>query len=80
MKPYLTDCTRVIVEEITTHRLTQPQIAQTYALAMRSYRAGVDRPDWGEINRAILARWKPSSLGRIKAMAWKWMSARPGGG
>ncbi len=48
---------------------TQRQVAQTYALAMRSMQHG-EKPDWKRINAAILKRWKPSGLIRIKKMAW----------
>ena len=45
--------------------LTQRQIAQTYALGLRSSWP----TDWARVNAAILKRW-PKGLERIKKMAW----------
>lgn len=62
-------CVETVIENEIAQGLTQRQIAQTYALALRS-----DWPtDWAHVNRAILARW-PKGLERIKTAAWsgKW--------
>lgn len=61
----LTACELVILNEIK-QGLNQKQIAQTYALALRSS----DNVDWKKINDAIIARWSKSGLNRIKEMAW----------
>jgi hypothetical protein len=58
-------CADVILNEIKQGG-TQKQIAQTYALALRS----TWPTDWKAINEAIIARWSPKALGRIKNMAW----------
>lgn len=56
---------QVIINEIE-QGCTQRQIAQTYALALRS-----DEPtDWKAANKAIIERWSISGLDRIKKMAW----------
>ena len=66
----LVDCTVVIINEIE-QGLTQGCIAQTYAMALISASRGIDEPDWGTINRAIIARWSMAGLERIKRKAWK---------
>ena len=52
----------------------QRQIAQTYALAIRSSWP----TDWPRVNKAITAKW-PKALERIKRMAWSGdcFSAKP---
>lgn len=69
---YLLDCARVIEDEIAA-KMTQPEIAKTYALAMLSDRAGVCEADWKRINRAIIDRWSMAGLGRVKRLAHKEM-------
>ena len=46
--------------------LNQKQIAQTYALGLRSSRP----TDWRKVNRMIVERWSTAGLVRIKKMAW----------
>ncbi len=58
------DVEQLIEREIAA-KLTQRQIAQTYALAMKSSYP----TDWARVNAAIVARW-PKGLERIKKMAW----------
>lgn len=53
-----------VIENEIEQGCTQKQIAQSYALGMRSSWP----TDWGRVNRAILARW-PKGLERIKKMA-----------
>ena len=67
-------CTSTILDEVAEGQ-RQADIATTYALAMRSEAAGCDSPDWPAINRAILGRWKPSGLERIKKRAHKLLAA-----
>ena len=54
-----------VVENEIKQGLHQRDVAQTYALALRSSY----KTDWPRVNRAILARW-PKGLKRIKEMAW----------
>ena len=67
----LTDCTRIIIDEVAFLRCRQKEVAWTYGMALLSERRGRDNPDWKAINAAILDRWKPSGLERIKRTAWK---------
>ena len=60
----LADVEGVIEQEIKLG-LNQRQIAQTYALGLRS----TWPTDWARVNAAIMARW-PKGLERIKTMAW----------
>ena len=60
----IADVENVIENEIAM-KCTQRQIAQTYALAIRSSWP----TDWARVNAAITARW-PKGLNRIKEMAW----------
>ena len=56
---------RVIGNEIKLG-CTQKQVAQTYALALRSSWP----TDWPKVNKLIVDRWSASGLERIKKMAW----------
>lgn len=53
-----------VIESEIEKGLNQRQIAQTYALALRSSWP----TDWLRVNNAILTRW-PKGLNRIKEMA-----------
>jgi len=44
----------------------QRQIAQTYALAIRSSY----KTDWAVVNAMIVERWSVVGLNKIKTMAW----------
>jgi hypothetical protein len=59
-------CESVILNEIKLG-LSQKQIAQSYALALRSSWP----TDWKKVNEAIIAKWSFKALNRIKEMAWK---------
>lgn len=61
----LTACESVIENEIKMG-LNQTQIAQSYALALRSSWP----TDWKRVNKAIIKRWSFAGLNRIKEMAW----------
>lgn len=63
-------CTQVICDQVAVKQATQKEIALTYAMAIKSAAQKADDPDWGTINRAILARWKMSGLERIKKRAF----------
>ena len=58
-------CVESVIENEIAMGLNQKQIAQTYALALRSSWP----TDWTRVNKAILAKW-PRGLERIKKMAW----------
>jgi len=64
MKIELADVEGVIEREIL-QGCNQRQIAQTYALGIRS----TWPTDWKRVNAAIVTRW-PKGLERIKKMAW----------
>jgi len=54
-----------MIENEIAHGSNQRQIAQTYALGIRS----TWPTDWKRVNAAIVAKW-PKGLERIKKMAW----------
>jgi hypothetical protein len=58
-------CVESVIENEIKRGCTQRQIAQTYALGIRSSWP----TDWEKVNEMILARW-PKGLTRIKEMAW----------
>jgi hypothetical protein len=66
MQIELANCTQTLLDEIDNDRLDKIDIAQTYALAMRS----TEPTDWGIVNRAIITRWGEDTLERIKALGW----------
>lgn len=63
----LANCTQVLLREIAGKQFTQRDIAKTYSMALGSS----EPTDWKVVNHAILQRWKPSGLVRIKEWAWK---------
>ena len=58
------------VEEVIKNEIKQglkrKQIAQTYALALRS----TWKTDWKAVNKMIIERWSPAGLKYIKDLAW----------
>lgn len=58
-------CVEQVIENEIKQGCTQRQIAQTYALGLRSSWP----TDWAKVNAMILAKW-PKGLTRIKEMAW----------
>lgn len=58
-------CVESVIENEIKQGCNQRQIAQTYALGLRSSWP----TDWAKVNAAILAKW-PKGLTRIKEMAW----------
>ncbi len=62
----LAGCEGLLLREIADSNCKQRDIAQTYALALRSS----DKPNWSIVNRAIVERWSHSGLEHIKKMAW----------
>lgn len=59
-------CVESVIENEIKQGCNQTQIAQTYALALRS----TYKTDWKVVNDMIIARWSFSGLNRIKEMAW----------
>lgn len=51
-------------------KVTQKDVALTYAMAIKSMAQKADEPDWETINRAIIAKWGMSGLERIKKRAF----------
>lgn len=62
----LCNCTQVLLDEIAMKDSRRIDIAQTYALALRSSTP----TDWKRVNEAIIARWSASALRWIKDRAW----------
>jgi hypothetical protein len=60
--------TRTIINEIEVLKLTQKDVALTYALAIFNSMSEVD---WSAVNKSIANRWSPSARERIKKIAWK---------
>lgn len=58
-------CVEVVIENEIKQGLTQKQIAQSYALGLRSSWP----TDWKRVNQAIIARWPVAGLNRIKKLA-----------
>lgn len=59
-------CVESVIENEIKIGLNQRQIAQTYALGLRSSWP----TDWKRVNEAIVKRWSIAGLNRIKKMAW----------
>jgi hypothetical protein len=59
-------CVEQVIQNEIKQGLNQKQIAQTYALGLRSSWP----TDWAKVNKMILDRWSPAGLERIKKMAW----------
>lgn len=67
---YLTCCTFVLCNEIENLRLTQKEVAITFASALRSEAAGADKVDWEKVGAAAVKRWSPSGWSRVKERGW----------
>ncbi len=65
----MANCEWVIENEIA-QGVPQKDIALTYAAAVRAECAG-RAVDWRRINTAILTKWSPKALDRIKGAAFK---------
>jgi hypothetical protein len=59
-------CVEMVIENELTQGCSQKQIAQTYALALRSSWP----TDWAKVNGMIIKKWSANALERIKKMAW----------
>jgi len=64
----LADCERLLLEEIGRPELKRADIAQTYALTLKSSER--ERVNWAKVNLAIITRWSKSGLHWIKQQAW----------
>lgn len=62
----LANCTIYLLDEITNRHMHRRDVAQSYALAMKSSEA----TDWALVNQAIIKRWSKSGLAYIKRQAW----------
>ncbi len=62
-------CEMVLLNEISLPEMKRKDVAQTYALALRSSEAKED-VDWAKVNAAIIKRWSVSALKWIKEQAW----------
>lgn len=68
----LADCTATLLREIADRRATQRDVAVTYLWA----RASSEPTDWPRVNRAIMDRWSPSGLVRLKRIAERLLKER----
>ena len=64
----LCDCENLLLREIADKSLKRRDVAQTYALYLRSSERG--KVDIAKVNRAIIERWSLSGLEWIKQQAW----------
>lgn len=69
MRTELADTTNTLLREIADPAMKRKDVAQTYALALRSSWP----TDWRVVNEAIIARWSKSALVWIKNYAHRWM-------
>jgi hypothetical protein len=60
-------CVEQVIENEIKQGLKQKQIAQTYALGLRSSSWPTY---WTKVNKMIVNRWSLAGLNRIKKMAW----------
>lgn len=61
----LLDCTDTLLREIRDPACKRKDVAQTYALALRSS----EKTDWRRVNAAIIARWSFHALHWIEKQA-----------
>jgi hypothetical protein len=64
-KPVACRHTSELLAVATDRRFTAAEVANFYFYAL-----SCPNTDWPAVNRAILTRYKPSGLVRIKKMAW----------
>jgi hypothetical protein len=58
----------LLLQEIADPKFFRNDVAQTYALALRS--SDANDVDWRKVNEAIIKRWSPYALTWIKERAW----------
>ena len=73
---YMTACTFVLCNEIETLKLTQKEVALTFAMALRSEAAGIDKVDWRKVGEAAVKRWSASGWSRVKELGWAYAEGR----
>ena len=61
----LANCTQHLLNEIADPSMRRRDVAQSYALAIRSSEA----TNWRQVNQAIIARWSLAALTTIKRLA-----------
>lgn len=64
----LASCESTLLREIADKKMKRKDIAQTYALALKSSES--NSVDWAKVNKAIMDRWSKSALTWIKERAW----------
>lgn len=67
-------CIETVIANEIEQGLCQKQIAQSYALGLRSSWP----TDWAKVNKMIISRWSIAGLTRIKNMAWSGSCFRHG--
>ena len=67
---YMTCCTFTLLNEIEKLKLPQKDVALTFAAALKSEAAGVDKVDWKKVADAAVKRWSPSGWRRVKERGW----------
>lgn len=67
IKMELMCCESTLLDEIAIPEMKRKNIAQTYALALKSSER--NSIDWAKVNKAIMNRWSLSGLKYIKEMA-----------
>jgi hypothetical protein len=70
MKANLICCTTVMLREIADKKMTQKDVALTFAMALKSEAAGADKVDWDKVGGAAIERWSRSGWTRIKERGW----------
>ena len=60
-------CESTLLSEIAMPEIKRKHVAQTYALAMKSFER--DSIDWVKVNKAIMERWSFAGLKYIKEQA-----------
>ena len=68
MRIELAGCESALLQEIASKEMKRKDVAQTYALALRSSEFATI--NWAKVNRAIVERWSRSALEWIKKQAW----------
>ena len=64
-----------LLAEIADPATTARSLVLTYAFALLDQ----DRVDWPKVNRAIIGRWSPAALDRIKRDAWRRVERKAAG-
>jgi hypothetical protein len=63
-------CEKTLLSEIADKRFRRKDIAQTYALAIKSQEATDGLIDWKKVHQAIIDRWSLAAVHWIKEQAW----------